>query len=45
MQKETVAEIAKIAAVEALKRHNELMIEEFDARVLQQQRFWQSRQH
>ena len=32
MQKETVAEIAKIAAVEALKRHNELMIEEFDAR-------------
>ena len=32
MQKETVTEIAKIAAIEALKRHNELMIEEFDAR-------------
>ena len=32
MQKEMVAEIAKIAAVEALKRHNEIISEEFDAR-------------
>ena len=30
MQKEMVAEIAKIAAVEALKRHNEIISEEFD---------------